>query len=136
MLERLVIIAVLAALGVGVFYLVRCWNLRRVGQQAPVDPLLQTVPPGTPAIVYFTTPGCIPCQTQQKPALARLQQTLGGGVHIIQVDAAADPEAAARWGVMTAPTTFVLDGQGKPGAVNYGVATTETLLRQLQQVAA
>jgi hypothetical protein len=47
------------------------------------------------------------------------------------VDATQDPDAADRWGVFSAPTTFVLDKGGNPRHVNRGVASTERLKEQL-----
>jgi thioredoxin-like negative regulator of GroEL len=106
-------------------------NLAQVAQTAPLDPILQDTQRGIPTIVYFTTPGCVPCKTQQQPALARLKANSDQPIQIIQIDAAEQPEVAQRWGVMTAPTTFVLDAQGKPRAVNYGVADEHKLRQQL-----
>jgi thioredoxin 1 len=99
------------------------------------DPVLRCLKPNVPAIVYFTTPTCVPCRTQQQPALARLQTELGDHVQIVSIDAAENPDIADRWGVFSAPTTFVLDSQGKPRQVNHGVADADKLRRQIQAVA-
>jgi hypothetical protein len=53
-------------------------------------------------------------------------------VHIIEVDAAEQPDDAKRWGVFTAPTTFVLNGQGAPHTVNHGVADARKLAQQIR----
>ena len=50
---------------------------------------------------------------------------------MIRVDATEDPEAARRWGVMSVPTTFVIDRQGKPRGVYNGVVDADTLKREL-----
>lgn len=138
MLERLFIVVVLSAAGAALYCLYRCVHLRRINwlaiqtqEQPALDPVLSGLRPGVPAVIYFTTPNCIPCQTQQQPALARLQARLGDRVQIVKIDAAEQPDIAERWGVMTAPTTFVLGKNGKPGAVNYGVADEFKLQRQL-----
>lgn len=136
MIERLIVTVVLLAFGVGLFAFTQRRNLRRAAALAITDPLLAGARPGVPTIIYFTTPHCQPCKTQQQPALERLQVDLGERVQIIRVDAAADPDAAARWGVFTAPTTFVLDAHGGAQAVNHGVASTEALKQQLQTVLA
>jgi thioredoxin 1 len=88
-----------------------------------------------PAILYFTTPTCIPCRTVQKPALVELQAELGTGIQVIEIDSLEQPEVADRWGVFSAPTTFVLDRDHKPQKVNRGIASAETLKRQLQAIA-
>lgn len=138
MLERFLILIVLAIVGVIVYRLVTQRQLdkakRATQELRQLDPLLLTLKPHIPAIVYFTTPGCMPCLTQQQPALMRLTQELGpDGIQIIKVDAAQDPDTAQRWGVMTAPTTFVLGVDGRPHAVNNGVADERLLKQQLQR---
>ena len=85
-------------------------------------------------MLYFTTPTCAPCKYAQRPALSKLQTQLGEAVQVIQVDATEDPDAATRWGVQTVPTTYILDGAGKPLHVNHGVADVNKLTTQVQAV--
>jgi len=87
--------------------------------------------PGTPGILYFTTPDCVTCRAAQKPALRELAQRLPGGVQVIEVDAADDTATARKWSVLSVPTTFVLDRLGTPRQVNHGFASTDKLLAQL-----
>jgi thiol-disulfide isomerase/thioredoxin len=131
MIERLILVGVLALVGVVAYHLFSRYHLKRAAGNAQTDPLLQALKPGIPAILYFTTPTCIPCRTQQQPALARLQAELGDGIQIIQIDATQNADAAERWGVFSAPTTFLLDIQRQVREVNYGVADTPKLKRQL-----
>jgi thioredoxin-like negative regulator of GroEL len=79
-------------------------------------------PDGRPAVVLFTTPSCAECATQR--ALLK-------GVRVIEVDASAQPQVAARFGVLTAPTTAVLDAEGAVKALNHGFASPEKLAAQL-----
>lgn len=134
MMERLLMLAALAVIGVVAYRIGVGLQLRRVRQARaldPLDPLLDGLRPDVPTIVYFTTPGCIPCQTMQRPALQRLAQQLADTVQIVEVDASRDPEAAQRWGVMSAPTTFVLDRHFQPRTVNNGAADEHLLRRQI-----
>lgn len=135
MLERLLLALLLAAAAVFIWRVYQRHSLRRLAERAPIDPALSNAAPGTPVIVYFTTPFCAPCRTQQRPALDQIAAQFGAGVQIVQVDAAADTEAADRWGVLSAPTTFVLDATHQPRYVNRGVATAATLREQLQAMA-
>jgi thioredoxin 1 len=111
------------------FRVYRHVNLRNV---SVTDPLLHGLNLHTPTIVYFTTPMCIPCKTRQQPALNKLYTQLNGHLQIVKVDASEQPEVAQRWGVQTAPTTFVIDAQGNAVAVNYGVADETMLKKQLK----
>lgn len=89
---------------------------------------------GNPAILYFTTPECVPCKTVQRPALESIREVFGESVQIIIIDASQNPTLADRWGVLSVPTTFIIDRNGRPRGVNHGVARTEKLTRQLRQM--
>lgn len=130
MIERLVLALALLVIGFGAYRLFVQMQLAR-----PVhgDPLLVGVQSGRPTILYFTTPMCIPCRTIQMPALNRLEREMA--VQVVRVDATENPDAADRWGVFSAPTTFIIDSHGKTQAVNHGVADFETLKRQLARIA-
>ena len=90
--------------------------------------------PDKPVIVYFTTPDCAPCKTVQRPALKQISNELGEEVQVIEIDATEHPELAKQWGVMSVPTTFLLDAHGKARFVNNGVARVEKLMGQLQSL--
>ena len=88
--------------------------------------------PNKPIIVYFTTPDCAPCKTVQRPALNRVTQIMGDSLEIVEIDATQRPDLAKRWGVMSVPTTFLLDARGVARYVNNGVTRAEKLMEQLQ----
>ena len=87
---------------------------------------------GTPGILYFTTPDCVPCKTQQQPAFKRLTEELGIKVLIVEVDATQRPDLADYWGVLSVPTTFIIDSKLQPRGVNHGVASAEKLKKQIE----
>jgi len=89
---------------------------------------------GKPALLYFTTPTCAPCKTIQRPAIQSLQERLGDRLQIVEIDASASPDVADEWGVLSVPTTFIIDAKGQPRHVNQGVATVEKLWRQIQSL--
>jgi thiol-disulfide isomerase/thioredoxin len=89
--------------------------------------------PNKPVLVYFTTPDCAPCKTIQRPAIDRVLNLLGERrLEVVEIDATERPDLAKTWGVMSVPTTFVLDERGEARYVNNGVARAEKLLEQIQ----
>lgn len=90
--------------------------------------------PNKPVLVYFTTPDCAPCKTVQRPAIDRVSKLLGEKLEVIEIDATERPDLAKTWGVMSVPTTFVLDARGEARYVNNGVARAERLLEQIQKL--
>jgi thioredoxin 1 len=96
-----------------------------------VNVLFRT-PPKKPVLVYFTTPDCLPCKTVQRPAIDQVSSMLGEGLEVIEINAYDQPELANTWGVLSVPTTFLLDARGEARYVNNGVARAEKLLEQIQ----
>jgi thiol-disulfide isomerase/thioredoxin len=127
-----VILRLLATLGIITIGVAVYWLLNRI---VLLRAATQTAPgmlAGTPTVLYFTTPTCVPCKTVQRPALQRLQEQVGESVQVVEIDASASPEVASQWGVLSVPTTFIIDSQGKPRHVNHGVAPLEKLLKQIE----
>ena len=127
-LFRLLLSLGLIAAGLGFYWL----NNRLILGRAPTETLdLGIGNAGKPVILYFTSPGCVPCKTVQKPALRQIKDALGEDLQVIEIDATEQPELANRWGVLSVPTTFVIDSHGQARHVNHGVARAEKLLKQL-----
>lgn len=116
-------------LGVGAYWLANHRLLLRT--RSNVNALLNPLP-NKPVIVYFTTPDCAPCKTVQRPALDALVALFGEKLQIVEIDAAERPDLAKTWGVMSVPTTFLLDSHGEARYVNNGVTRVEKLMEQLQ----
>jgi thiol:disulfide interchange protein len=134
MIERIIITGALITIGIAAYRFLHWWSVHRAEKLAETDPLLTSMDRGKSTVLYFTADFCIACKTRQTPALQKLTDTLGDDtVQIIKVDAQEQADAAERWGVMSLPTTFVLDSDGKPRAVNHGVASADKLIKQLQQ---
>jgi thioredoxin 1 len=88
--------------------------------------------PNKPMLVYFTTPDCAPCKTVQRPAIDRVSNLLGEKLEVVEINAYEQPDLARTWGVLSVPTTFVIDKRGEARYVNNGVARAEKLLEQIQ----
>ena len=128
---RLVLAFGIILAGVILFRLVN----KRILAQARSKPLgLESAQPGIPILLYFTTPACIPCKTIQRPAIRRLREKFDAPIQVIEIDATQRPDLASHWGVLSVPTTFIIDGQGLPRLVNHGVATTDKLLKQFTEL--
>lgn len=117
--------------GVGAYWLLNQRQL--VSAKNNVNSLFNTLP-NKPTIVYFTTPDCAPCKTVQRPALEMLISLLGEKLHVVEIDATERPDLAKTWGVMSVPTTFLLDSRGEARYVNNGVARAEKLMEQIQML--
>ncbi len=116
-------------LGMGAYWLVNQFLLSRANNH--VTSLLNPLP-NKPVIVYFTTPDCAPCKTVQRPALEKLIGILGEKLHVVEIDATERPDLAKTWGVMSVPTTFLLNARGEARYVNNGVTRVEKLMEQIQ----
>lgn len=115
--------------GLGAYWLVNQRLLARARNN--VFTLFSTFP-NKPVLVYFTTPTCAPCKTVQRPAIDKIAKLLGEKLHVVEIDATERPDLAKTWGVMSVPTTFLLDSRGEARYVNNGVARAEKLMEQIQ----
>lgn len=100
----------------------RLWTRRFLRRVADV--------PG-PAIVAFTHPLCASCRAAQQPALERLR-TIAHYVRVEVVDVQREPQRARRYGILTVPSTAVVDPAGRIAALNHGLVDEHRLLRQLE----
>ena len=88
---------------------------------------------GRPTLVTFSTPSCAACHTAQAPAVEHVQEQLGPSkLRVVKVDTASQPEVARAFGVLTVPSSVILDPNGRVSAVNHGFAPSHKLLQQVQ----
>jgi thioredoxin-like negative regulator of GroEL len=130
-ISRLPIALALIIIGAAAYAVYSRWVIRRAGSRRLG---LEQARAGVPTILYFTTPSCVPCRTVQAPALDRLSARFEQALQIVKIDAQAQPEIADHWGVLSVPTTFVIDSAGKTRFFNFGVTPAEKLQHQLAQV--
>ncbi len=125
-----IVMLVVAALVV--YALWRLWQRRRLSALRAVTAPIHVpagVAGGKPTVLYFTTAECAQCRLQQTPILTQLQNKVDVAVHKLD---AIEQEALARvYGIMTVPTTVVLDPQLRPVAINHGVAPLQKLHSQV-----
>ena len=128
-LLRLLWAAAIIAAGIILFHLGNRWILARAARQPQIAGFPRQ---GIPTLLYFTTPTCAPCKTIQRPAIERLKQMAGDRLQVVEIDASSQPEVARQWGVLSVPTTFVLDAAGRPRHVNHGVTPVDKLLKEFE----
>ncbi len=129
LLFRTALALVIILIGTAAYSLVNRYRLVRAKDK--VFTLFNTLP-NKPVIVYFTTPSCVPCKTVQRPAIDKVSRMLGEELKVVEIDATERPDLANRWGVMSVPTTFLLDARGQARYVNNGVTRAEKLIQQIQ----
>jgi thiol-disulfide isomerase/thioredoxin len=135
-LQRLILLSIVAAGLVLAIVIARTWAARHRSQvsAAPVGQLwaaLGASPDDRPTFVAFSSPACSACHTAQAPALWHLQQQLGEtAVRVLQVDVATQPAAARAFGIVTVPSTVLLERDGVR-AINHGFRPAQRLADQL-----
>jgi thiol-disulfide isomerase/thioredoxin len=136
MIERAVVLATVSALVVLAVAAVRLWSTQRVerlraDQSEPLWKALGQSPDGRPSLVVFSTPGCTACRTVQLPAVEAVEARFGERLRVLKVDLSTRPAVGEAFKVLTAPTTVVLDGDGRVGSFNHGFAPANQLSAQL-----
>lgn len=136
MLDNELILRLLAALailsgGAALYWLGNRVILTRARQQVRS---LESTRRGRPLLLYFSSPTCAPCHTVQRPTIQRLGELIGERLEIVEIDASQSPEVADRWGVLSVPTTLLIDSQGQPRYVNHGVAPLDKLAQQIREL--
>jgi thioredoxin 1 len=132
MIERFLILLLCVAIAAAAYLLWHRYQRRRltlVSEQVTPPEVKRLVDPSRPAVLYFTTPECAQCRLQQAPILNQLAAKLDVAVH--KLDAVEQDALARFYGIMTVPTTVVLDLQLRPVAVNHGVTPLPKLLAQV-----
>ena len=130
MYERLLIAVAFFAFGIAICKFMRFITAKKAGENLPV---LHGRQRGAPLIVYFTSPNCGVCKAAQTPALNSLQEDFGQELQVITINVDEDMEAARQWKVMTLPTTFVFNANGRLVHHNIGFADAAKLFRQLNK---
>ncbi len=140
MIERILILLLftgLCALLCGTLQLCRRVRLRAlqraVDEEAPrhagVLAALREIVIEGPALLYFTTESCAQCRFQQRPILDRLAAV--APIPVVTLDAIEQEALARHFGILTVPSTVVLDRRRVPVAINHGVALLQTLQAQV-----
>ncbi len=125
MIERVVLLLTLSLATVAVYYLLRAAHVRRMPPAA--SPVAQ------PALLYFRADSCAVCPAQGR-IIDQVARHWDDRVRVETIDAALEPETAARYRVFTLPTTILRDSDGRVRHINYGLADERKLARQLAEL--
>jgi thiol-disulfide isomerase/thioredoxin len=126
--DRVVLALLLALLGWMSYKLITRSVLQNAADQTGA---VEGYYPGNPAILYFSSVKCSPCEAVQKPVLDQLKAR-NSRLQLIEIDALKYPEMADRWGILSLPTTFLIDSSGKVRGVNHGVVLEGKIAAQFQ----
>jgi thiol-disulfide isomerase/thioredoxin len=111
-------VVIVATLAVGTALRTRSGKLRTTGDDASVGthelhPALATagVGDGIPVVLHFSAPWCGPCAAVRR-VVDQVCADLPAVAHV-EIDMDANPSAARRLSVLSLPTTFVFDADGR-----------------------
>jgi thioredoxin 1 len=132
-IERIAIVIVLATVVMAASLILRTVARRRAaraaGQELPLE-LQEQLPDRAPGIVYFYGAHCASCR-QQGAVLDRLAAE--DSVAVIRIDATTNTSLTDVFGIMTVPSTVVVDSLGTVRSVNLGLRSRDALLSQLEE---
>ena len=133
MLERFLFSIISLLLFVAVvkgYGMYRQWQIRRRSQRRRLPNKVRT---DKPTLLYFWTPECSQCKPQEQQierANSTLQQ-FGKQLDIQKFNAHEEKELAEFLGVMTVPTTVLIDSQGNVSALNPGLTKARKIVDQM-----
>ena len=133
-LDRLLVVLLAITLVVLAGLIVR-WQTRRTAAAVRAHlvplphPTTETTAPVT--LLNFSSPHCGTCHRVQKPLVDLVSAQFADQVAVVEVDALAQADLARAYRVLTVPSTVILTGN-QVQDVNYGLASAETLDRQLR----
>ncbi len=133
-LDRLLLAVLVTALVVLAGLVVRWWtrqNAAAVRAHGAPLPHLATETTAPVTLLNFSSPQCGTCQRVQKPLVEKVSAQFANQVAVVEVDALAQADLARAYHVLTVPSTVILTGN-RVQDVNYGLASAETLDRQLR----
>jgi thiol-disulfide isomerase/thioredoxin len=126
--------AIAAALGLaaaaGLLHNRRSGVLREIPVVADVDATGLGLSPNAPTIVHFTAVWCGPCAAVRR-VIDQVCADLPGVAHV-EIDMDADPDAARTLSVLSLPTTFIFDAEGRQRYRSAGVPKLADLTAAVQ----
>ena len=131
MLERIIIAATLFFMAAIMWHALKMYRKYKAGKADP-EKLIKT---GRPAVLYFWADNCSVCKSVQKPAIEFiLSANIIKDLQFVAIDVSEKPDLTNEWGVMTVPSSFVINKNGICKYINSGLVSREDLTRQLLSI--
>lgn len=124
-LARTLLVVAVAAFFVVGYRAWKVWSLRRSTLRVQ-----QSGSHGRVSLLYFSGPNCAQCAAQE--AVIHDVRTSEPSVEFASYDASVDIAMASRVGVMSVPTTVIIDEAGRVHARNGRFVKADLLRRQLE----
>ncbi|WP_016695580.1 thioredoxin family protein [Rhodococcus rhodochrous] len=133
-------VVIVATLAVGTALRTRSGKLRATGVDAStasheLDPALATagVGDGVPVVLHFSAPWCGPCAAVRRVVVQVLDRD-PDSAREVELDLDENPVLARTLGVLSLPTTFVFDGEGRERFRTSGVPSADDLRTALSSL--
>ncbi|MCR8692569.1 thioredoxin family protein [Rhodococcus pyridinivorans] len=127
------IVVIVATVAVGTALRTRSGKFRTTGADASAgthepDPALAAagVGDGVPVVLHFSAPWCGPCAAVRRVVVQVLDRE-PGRAREVELDLDENPVLARTLGVLSLPTTFVFDGDGRERFRASGVPSADDL---------
>jgi thioredoxin-like negative regulator of GroEL len=130
MIERLLLVLLISALGFLFFALIKRRHMRQISDSLGSGPLAA---PGQPALLYFRSDSCASCASQSR-FVQQVEEKWHGRITIQTIDTEQEMEQAQQYNVFTLPTTLIVDSAGTVRHINYGLADTQKLAQQVESI--
>jgi len=130
-LERILITGILFLLGTGGFVALRQWHVGWLNRGETAVSAITSL--ATPTLLYFRSDTCAVCPTQGR-YVEEVVKGWNGRLAIQKIDTDTEPETAQRYGVMSLPTTILIDHNGSVQDINYGLTNARKLNKQVERV--
>lgn len=137
MQERIFIVVGVILAVYAVWGLLRLWTRYRIDHTPAVSEiaaLAGVVESGRPAILAFSTPGCVECRSLQRPALEKLTASMGETLQVAHLSVPEYPALVEQFGILTVPATVILDKQGITRHINLRYISAERLQSQIGEL--
>ena len=131
MIERLIITGLIIVMALVLFGAWQAWQKRRIGR---VSLSLDESLANRPAVLYFRGDSCPTCPTQGR-FLDKLRLELGEErFELRTIDAEKERDTAVQFGILSLPTTIILNATGDVKHINYGLTNHQKLAQQLENI--